>query len=67
MGVQSVKIPVELELQKLQSSINTLQAAFDKVKPGTKIYNDISRQLEKAKKDFLNLQIASEKAFSSTA
>ena len=67
MGVQSVKIPVELELQKLQSSINTLQTAFNKVKPGTKIYNDLSRQLEKAKKDFLNLQIASEKAFSNTA
>ena len=67
MATQSVKIPVELELQKLQSSINTLQAAFNKVKPGTKIYNDISRQLEKAKKDFLNLQIASEKVFSNTA
>ena len=63
MATQSVKIPVELELKTLQSSIGTLDKALSSVKPGTKIYNYLSQQLERVKRDFLSLQVAAEKSY----
>ena len=63
MAAQSVKIPVELELKTLQSSIGTLEKALNSVKPGTKIYNYLSQQLERVKRDFLGLQVAAEKSY----
>lgn len=64
MATQSVKIPVELEIKALGNSINTLEKALEKVKPGTKIYDNLNQQLTKAKRDFVSLQVASEKSFS---
>ena len=64
MATQSVIIPVELEIKALGNSINTLEKALEKVKPGTKIYDNLNQQLTKAKRDFVNLQVASEKSFS---
>lgn len=63
MAIQSVKVPVELELKTLQSSIGTLEKALSSVKPGTKIYNSLSQQLERVKRDFLSLQVAAEKSY----
>ena len=64
MATQSVKIPVELEIKALGNSINTLEKALEKVKPGTKIYDNLNQQLIKAKRDFVSLQVTSEKSFS---
>lgn len=64
MATQSVKIPVELELKSLQSSIGTLEKALGQVKPNTKIYNNLSQQLERVKRDFLSLQVDAEKSYS---
>lgn len=64
MGAQSVKIPIELELGALGGSIKDLEKALDKVKPGTKIYNSLSQQLDRLKADFLSLQVSADKSYS---
>lgn len=63
MGVQSIKIPVELELRQLQGSIQTLKNALEKVKPGTKVYENLSKSLDKIEHQFYSLENASKKSF----
>ena len=65
MGVQSVKIPVELELRQLQGSINTLQNALNKLDPGSKIYKSIEASLFKLTQRFNSLEAESKKSFGS--
>lgn len=65
MATQSVKVPVQLQIKSLQSSISILEKALEKVKPGTKIYDSLSQELERVKQEFLKIQIAAEKSYSS--
>ena len=60
---QSIKIPVELELKQLQGSIQTLKNALEKVKPGTKVYENLSKSLDKIEHQFYSLENASKKSF----
>lgn len=61
---QGVTIPVSLELKNLQKTIQELESQLSKVKPGTKISNDLTRQIDKAKRDYAALEVAASRSYS---
>ena len=66
MGVQSVKIPVELQIQDLASQIGTLRKALDGVKPNSAAWSKLNDVIEKLENRMSSLARHSKQSFSST-
>lgn len=67
MANQSIKIPIELELNQLQSQITTLKNALKGVKPESDSWNKLTGIIGKLESQMDALRRHSTKAFSSTA
>ena len=65
MGVQSVKIPVELQLSNVKSQVEELKKTLGNVKEGTSSYRELNTVLQRLERQFTSLQTESKKAFSS--
>lgn len=65
MGVQSVKIPVELQLTNIQGQINNLRKALSGVKEGTSAYKSLNTVLQQLERQFTAVQVESKRAFTS--
>ena len=65
MGVQSVKIPVELQLTNIQGQINNLRKALSGVKEGTSAYKSLNTVLQQLERQFTAIQVESKRAFTS--
>ena len=65
MGAQSIKIPVQLEIQQLQGSINYIKKALDKLDPGTNLYKSLEKGLNKVIQQMNALEVESKQSFGS--
>ena len=67
MANQSIKIPIELELNQLQSQVSTLKNALKGVKPETDSWNKLNGMIGKLESQMDALRRHSSKTFSSTS
>lgn len=65
MATQSVKIPVELQLNNIQGQINNLRKALSGVKEGTSAYKSLNTVLQQLERQFTAVQVESKRAFTS--
>lgn len=65
MAAQSVKIPVELQLNNIKGQIDELRKALGSVKEGTQAYKNLNSILQQLEKSFTTIQVESKKAFTS--
>ena len=64
MATQSVKIPVELEIQNLQGEITRMQRLLGELKPNTKAYLDLEKRIDKVNHSLITLENRSKRTFS---
>lgn len=67
MATQSVKIPVELELNSIQKTLVQMKGMLKELKPETAVYEELSKAIKKIDNDLISLTNRSKKAFSSQA
>lgn len=65
MATQSVKIPVELQLNNIQGQISNLRKALSGVKEGTSAYKSLNTVLQQLERQFTAVQVESKRAFTS--
>lgn len=65
MATQSVKIPVELEIQSLQGEVGRMRKMLEGLKPNTKAFDTLSRMIEKIDHNLISLENRSKQTFSS--
>jgi len=65
MGVQSVKIPVELELKNLGSAISSLKEALKGVSSNSGIGQELAKEIKNLEKRYASLAQEAKRSFSS--
>lgn len=65
MGVQSVKIPVELQIHGLQNEVARMKKLLGEVKPNTKAFESLRLAIDKIDKNLISLENRSKQTFSS--
>ena len=65
MATQSVKIPVELQLNNVKSQVDEIRKSLGSVKEGTSSYKELNTVLQRLERQFTSLQTESKKAFTS--
>ena len=64
MGAQSVKIPVELEIQSLQGEVSRMRKMLGELKPNTKAFQDLEKRIDKVNHSLISLENRSKQTFS---
>lgn len=65
MATQSVKIPVELEIQNLQGEVARMRKMLGELKPNTKAFNHLEKVINNVDQKLITLENRSKQAFSS--
>ena len=64
MATQSVKIPVELEIQSLQGEVARMRKLLGELKPNTKAFLDLEKRIDKVNHNLISLENRSKQTFS---
>lgn len=64
MATQSVKIPVELEIQSLQNEVVRMRKLLGELKPNTKAFLDLEKRIDKVNHNLVSLENRSKQTFS---
>ena len=64
MAAQSVKIPVELEIQNLQGEIARMRKLLGELKPNTKAFSGLEKRIDKISHSLISLETRSKQTFS---
>lgn len=64
MATQSVKIPVELEIQSLQGEVARMRKLLGELKPNTKAFLDLEKRIDKVSHSLVSLENRSKQTFS---
>ena len=61
---QSIKIPVELEIQSLQNEVSRMRKLLGELKPNTKAFQDLEKRIDKVNHSLISLENRSKQTFS---
>lgn len=64
MGAQSIKIPVELEIQSLQGEVSRMRKMLGELKPNTKAFQDLEKRIDKVNHSLISFENRSKQTFS---
>lgn len=65
MANESVRIPVELEIQNLQGEVTRMRKMLSELKPNTKAFNHLEKAINNVDQKLITLENRSKQAFSS--